>query len=152
MDSIWEKLDFQMILSLGLAVVLGGLIGLERELHRKPAGLRTNILICLGATVFTLIGFDLNANYGADIAKLLAGVITGVGFIGAGVLIQDRGGVHGLTTAATIWLVTGVGIMCGLERYLLAIGITGTTLFILWVFNVVDTLIYKHHHKKQNSE
>jgi putative Mg2+ transporter-C (MgtC) family protein len=151
MDSFWEQIDFQWGWPLLLSVVLGGLIGLERELHRKPAGLRTNILICLGATVFTQIGFDLHAGYEADIAKLLAGVITGVGFIGAGVLIQDRGGIHGLTSAATIWLVTAIGILCGLERFIMALGITVTVLFILWVFNVVDSLIYKHHHKKQDS-
>ena len=133
-------------------MVLGGLIGLERELSRKPAGLRTNILICLGAAVFTLIGFDLNARFEADIAKLLAGVITGVGFIGAGVLIQDRGGVLGLTTAATIWLVTAIGIVCGLGRYVMAVSITLAALLILWVFNVVDRLIYKHHHKKENGD
>ena len=149
MDSFWEQIDFEMVWPLALAVVLGGLIGLERELSGKPAGLRTNILICLGAAVFTLIGFDLHAESGADVAKLLSGVITGVGFIGAGVLIQDRGGVYGLTTAATIWLVTAIGIVCGLERYVMAVSITLTALFILWVFNIVDRLIEKHRLKQK---
>ena len=151
MDSLWDKIDFQMVWPLVSSMVLGALIGLERELHRKPAGLRTNILICLGAAAFTLIGLELHTDYDADIAKLLAGVITGVGFIGAGVLIQDRGGVHGLTTAATIWLVTGIGIICGLRHYRMAVGMTLTVLFVLWVFSVVDFLIHKHHQKKQDS-
>lgn len=149
MRSILEHIDFQVILPLVAAVLLGGLIGLEREIHRKPAGLRTNILICLGAAVFTFIGFELRSYYDADVAKLLAGVITGVGFIGAGVLIQDRGGIHGLTSAATIWMVTAIGILCGLKLYTLAIVITLLVLFILWVFNLVDALIFKSREKSQ---
>lgn len=150
MDSIGQFIDFYHFAPLVTAIVLGGLIGLEREIHRKPAGLRTNILICVGAAVFTLIGFELRRYYDADVAKLLAGVITGVGFIGAGVLIQDRGGVHGLTSAATIWMVTAIGILCGLELYNLAVIITLLVLFILWVFNLVDILIIKSRKKSKN--
>lgn len=145
-----EQIDLSMFVPLAAAIVLGGLIGLEREIHRKPAGLRTNILICLGAAVFTLIGFELRLHYDADIAKLLSGVVTGVGFIGAGVLIQDRQGVHGLTTASTIWLVTAIGILCGLRLYSLAVGVTVVALFILWLLSPLDRKI--HHNERQRHD
>lgn len=146
MDDLGKYIDLHVFMPLAAAIVLGGLVGLEREIHRKPAGLRTNILICLGAALFTLIGFEL-VEYNADMSKLLAGVITGVGFIGAGVLIQDRSGVHGLTSAATIWLVTAIGIVCGLERYGLAVGVTLTTLLILWALNPLDKRLRQNKKK-----
>ena len=132
-----------MLVPLVTAVVLGGLIGLEREIHRKPAGLRTNIMICLAAAVFTLIGRELSSSSNAEMTRLLAGVITGVGFIGGGALIQDRKGVHGLTTAATIWLVAAIGVLCGLQLYSLAVGVTVIALLVLWGFSILDMLIHK---------
>ncbi len=103
-----------------LAVVLGSIIGLERELSGKPAGLRTNILICLGAAVFTIISKQM-AEAGGSVTRIAAQIVTGVGFLGAGAIIQDRGGVHGLTTAATIWLVASIGMACGAGFYSLAV-------------------------------
>lgn len=132
-----------MFVPLVTAVVLGGLIGLEREIHRKPAGLRTNIMICLAAAVFTLIGRELSSSSNAEMTRLLAGVVTGVGFIGGGALIQDRKGVHGLTTAATIWLVAAIGVLCGLQLYSLAVGVTVIALLVLWGFSILDMLIHK---------
>ncbi len=103
-----------------LAVVLGAAIGLEREISGKAAGLRTNILICLGAAVFTIISEQM-AESGGSVTRIAAQVVTGVGFLGAGAIIQDRGGVHGLTTAATIWLVASIGVACGAGFYSLAV-------------------------------
>jgi putative Mg2+ transporter-C (MgtC) family protein len=103
-----------------LAVLCGAAIGLERQLKQKPAGLRTNILICLGAAVFTIISARMAGNKDA-ITRIAAQIVTGVGFLGAGAVIQDRGGIHGLTTAATIWMVASIGMACGAKFYLLAV-------------------------------
>lgn len=109
------------LLSIILAIVLGAAIGLEREISGKAAGLRTNILICLGAAVFTIISKQIVVGADDSVARIAAQVVTGVGFLGAGAIIQDRGGVHGLTTAATIWLVASIGMACGAGFYRLAI-------------------------------
>ena len=109
------------VLSIILAVVLGAAIGLEREIKGKAAGLRTNVLISLGAAVFTIISIQMGGGQGDSLTRIAAGVVTGVGFLGAGAIIQDRGGVHGLTTAATIWMVASIGMACGAKLYLLAV-------------------------------
>jgi putative Mg2+ transporter-C (MgtC) family protein len=122
----WPHDMFAMI----LAVVLGAAVGAEREISGKPAGLRTNILICLGAAVFTIISKHLVAP-GDSISRIAAQVVTGVGFLGAGAIIQDRGGVHGLTTAATIWLVASIGMACGARLYALAAITAGLAVLVL---------------------
>lgn len=104
-----------------LAAVLGAAIGLERQLSGKVAGIRTNVLICLGAAVLTIISEEMGREYGDSASRIAAQIVTGVGFLGAGVIIRDRGGVHGLTTAATIWLVASVGMAVGAGFYLLAV-------------------------------
>jgi putative Mg2+ transporter-C (MgtC) family protein len=113
-----------------VSMVLGGLVGIEREIHHKPAGLRTNILICMGAAVFTLLAQHIGKNTDAE-SRIIQGVITGVGFLGAGVLMHEQGSVHGLTTAATIWLVTAVGIACGARAYGIAIAAVIAAILIL---------------------
>ncbi len=108
------------VLGIVLATVLGSAIGLERELSGKAAGLRTNVLICLGAAVFTIISKRMVEGTDGSIARIAAQIVTGVGFLGAGAVIQDRRGVNGLTTAATIWLVASIGMACGAGFYKLA--------------------------------
>jgi putative Mg2+ transporter-C (MgtC) family protein len=141
---------FQLITSdvapLATAMVLGGLIGLERQLHNKPAGLRTNMMICMAAAVFTLLCRSLG---GADAdSRVIQGVITGVGFLGAGALMHTQGNVHGLTTAATIWLVTAVGIACGLGRYETAAVTTIWTLVVLWGLSPLDRKLKQNGRRK----
>jgi len=114
-----------------LAVVFGGAIGLERQIKGKPAGLRTNILICLGAAVFTIISERMAAGQSDSITRIAAQIVTGIGFLGAGAIIRDRGGIHGLTTAATIWLVASVGMACGAKFYALAAITTLVAIIIL---------------------
>ncbi len=109
--------DIQIIIRLVLSVVLGGVIGLERQLHRRTAGLRTHILVCLGSCLIMLTSlyvFDIyNSRVSLDPARIAAGVITGIGFLGAGAIIREREGVRGLTTAASLWVVAGIGLAVG---------------------------------------
>ena len=108
------------VVSIILALIFGTLIGLEREVSGKAAGLRTNVLICLGAAIFTMVSKQM-AGPDDSVTRIAAQIVTGVGFLGAGAIIQDRAGVHGLTTAATIWLVASIGTACGAGFYLLAL-------------------------------
>jgi putative Mg2+ transporter-C (MgtC) family protein len=118
-----------------LAVLLGGLIGLEREMHAKAAGLRTITLITLGATLFTM--FSLR--YADD--RVIANIVTGVGFLGAGAILLSEGRVKGLTTASTIWVAAALGMGIGLGEYYLA-GVGAVIVFIvLWLFARFDQLI-----------
>lgn len=109
---------YEQIIKLLLASLLGGLIGWERERSHKPAGLRTHMLVCLGSTLITIISINYFTN---DYARIIAGLITGIGFIGAGTTIaQGRKGVHGLTTAASLWAITAIGICIGIGWYILS--------------------------------
>src|SRR5215510_13117956 len=104
----------QIVVKLLMAMLCGGAIGFERELSRKAAGLRTNVLICMGAAFYMIVSRHISggAPY-TDPARLVAQVVAGIGFLGAGVILQARGSVHGLTTAATIFVVGAIGISIG---------------------------------------
>ncbi len=115
------------------AAILGAIIGLEREIHHKPAGLRTNILICIGAAAFTIISKEMTFGSEDSFTRIAAQIVTGVGFLGAGAIIQDRGGIHGMTTAATIWLVSSIGMACGAGLFRLAILTTLIAIFVLMI-------------------
>src|ERR1700733_10258668 len=108
-----HDLNSYIVARLLLAGVLGGLVGLERELRHKPAGLRTNMLICFGAALFTIISYEMAGTVGGDHTRIAAQIIPGIGFIGAGVVIRGRGGVVGITSAATIFVVASVGMAVG---------------------------------------
>jgi len=116
-----------------LSLFLGGLVGLEREIKHKPAGLRTNILICLGSTIIMIVSLNLSKIYGSivDPSRIAAQVVTGIGFIGAGAIIRARGSVHGLTTAATIWVIAGIGLSIGNGYYSVALISTFVVMIIL---------------------
>ena len=103
----------QTMLRLTVAGILGSFIGLEREIHHKPAGLRTNIFICVGSAMFTVLSFKLASEYPGDHTRIAAQIIPGIGFIGAGSILHSRGGVSGLTTAATLFVVASIGMACG---------------------------------------
>lgn len=124
-------LTFSIIYRLLLAAVLGGIVGLERQLHQKPAGLRTNMFICLGSALFTLLSDELAKRFGGDPARVAAQLIPGIGFIGAGAIIRERGSVVGLTTASTIFVVASVGMAVGAGMYLTAIFATLLVLLAL---------------------
>ena len=142
---VWvEQIEWDSLIPLGVAILLGGLIGLERELNRKPAGLRTNILICLGAALLTQIAVRVDPDI-QSATRIIQGVITGIGFIGAGVLIHSGGDVHGLTSAATVWLVTAIGIAVGLGLYTVAVASAIAVLIVLIAFSPLDRKIHKKH-------
>jgi putative Mg2+ transporter-C (MgtC) family protein len=114
----WHELD--VVLQLLIAALLGGVIGYERERAEKPAGFRTHLLVCVGAALFTIAsihGFAGNA----DPSRVAAGVVVGMGFLGAGTIIRGGRGVVGLTTAATMWAVAAIGLTIGTRLYLAAI-------------------------------
>jgi putative Mg2+ transporter-C (MgtC) family protein len=135
-----DVLQVQLLGKLVLAVVLGGAIGLERELKAKPAGLRTNILICVGATLLTDVSMTiavLDSTRLGDPARLAAQIVSGVGFLGAGTIMQSSGTVTGLTSAATIWVVAAIGIAVGSGNYVGAAGSTVlVTVVLAWLGRV----------------
>jgi putative Mg2+ transporter-C (MgtC) family protein len=125
------------LLKIFLAILVGGLIGAEREYHNKAAGFRTLIFICLGATLFTILSIRISADR-SDPARLAAQIVTGVGFIGAGVIMRDAGRIQGITTAATIWLIAALGTGLGMGQYALVGAATASVLVVLWLFPVVE--------------
>ena len=141
----------EIILKLLLAVALGGLIGMERESSQKPAGFRTNILICLGSTmVMILAAMFLSGSeiMGSEMTRIAAAVITGIGFIGAGTIIQSRGAVIGLTSAATLWTVAVLGLVIGVGYYLVAIIYTGIIILTLVIFRQFEGPLFRKRHIK----
>jgi putative Mg2+ transporter-C (MgtC) family protein len=124
-----EQLFSKILIRLILAAFLGGIIGLERELKHRPAGLRTNMFICFGAAMFTVLSLELAT--GNEATRIASQIIPGIGFIGAGSILRDKGGVTGLTTAATIFVVASIGMACGGGLYGLAIFATALIFFAL---------------------
>jgi putative Mg2+ transporter-C (MgtC) family protein len=131
--------DTDLILRLLLAALIGGLLGAERELRRKSAGFRTNILIALGSAIFTLASVTLAG--GGDPTRITAQIVTGIGFLGAGTILRNREGVQGLTTAATVWVNAALGVAAGGGQFRLAI-IGGTiVLGVLLVLGPIENAI-----------
>jgi putative Mg2+ transporter-C (MgtC) family protein len=134
-------MDPSIAVKLVLAAILGGIIGLEREIRDKPAGLRTNILICVGSTLFMSISTKVAQLVGGDPTRIAAQIISGIGFLGAGAVLHSHGFVLGLTTAATIWVVAGVGMALGSGMYLVAIFTTGMSLITLYFLASIEDKI-----------
>lgn len=134
-------MDFesQDLIKIGVSVLAGGLIGFEREFRDRAAGLRTLIFICLGSTAFTILSYRLAG--GHDPTRIAANIITGIGFLGAGTILQDRGRVMGLTTAATIWFTAALGMVIGGGHYVLTVMLLSASLVVLWFFPMVERWI-----------
>ena len=113
-----------------LAAALGAAIGLEREYRQKPAGLRTNILIAVGSALFTILSLEATRNTG-DPSRVAGQIVTGIGFLGGGAIMRNRNTVHGMTTAATIWVNAAIGIAAGMGQYALAAFTAALTLVVL---------------------
>jgi putative Mg2+ transporter-C (MgtC) family protein len=125
------NIDWVVVLRLALAAVLGAIIGYQRERVKKPAGLRTHMLICIGSALFTILSiYAFNAPN--DPARVAAGIVTGIGFLGAGAIIRNREGmVVGLTTAASIWSIAAIGMAAGAGMYVVAAVSTVLALIVL---------------------
>jgi putative Mg2+ transporter-C (MgtC) family protein len=123
---------------LAVAAILGGIIGLEREIRHRPAGLRTNMFICFGAAMFTILSDVLAVEHLGDHTRIAAQIIPGIGFIGAGSILHTRGLTSGLTTAATLFVVAGVGMATGGGLYLTAVFATGVILIALFSLGYLE--------------
>lgn len=134
------NLELSVLVRLVTAVFLGGAIGLERELKGKEAGLRTNILICVGAALFAHLSTVFVEFTGgpADPGRVASNIVTGVGFLGAGVIWQAEQKVQGLTTAATIWVVAAIGVAAGIGLYVVAVGATFLVLVVLYPLGLFE--------------
>jgi putative Mg2+ transporter-C (MgtC) family protein len=137
MDII-DPMTGELLLRLFISVGLGALVGFERELTDKPAGIRTYAFVSMGACLFTISSFYLIPSESIsgeitstiDVARIAAGIVTGIGFIGAGSIIATRGHVKGITTAASLWVVSAIGLLVGLGSYVLSI-ISAILIFVL---------------------
>src|SRR5437867_4133004 len=136
--------SFEIFVKLLMAMICGGAIGLERELSHKAAGLRTNVLICIGAALYMIVSRHISggAPY-TDPARLVAQVVAGIGFLGAGVILQSRGSVTGLTTAATIFIVGAVGISIGEGMFGIAALSTTLIIVVLVVLRRVERAVIR---------
>lgn len=136
-------MEWAHILKLGLAMLLGGLIGAEREIRDKSAGLRTIMLIAVGSALFTIISLSIRSE--PNPTRIAANIVVGIGFVGAGVILQEGQRITGLTTAATIWLAAAVGMAVGAGEYILAISATVLVLLVLRGFLIFERWLDRTH-------
>ena len=144
--------DLAIIVRLLLTLVLSGLIGLERQVHRRDAGLRTHILVALGSCLIMLTSlyvFDIYNNMvPLDPSRIAAGVVTGIGFLGAGTIIRDREGIRGLTTAASLWVVAGIGLAVGCGFYIAGMFTAALVLVVLFFLRFAERVAFNKEKRK----
>ena len=126
------SIEMEIITKLVIAVFLGTIIGIEREIHKRPAGIRTHILVCMGATLFTIISALTNVTF------IAAGIVTGVGFLGGGIIYHQRNKIVGLTTAAEIWALAAIGLAVGYGYYFAAFATAILILIVLFPLRVLE--------------
>lgn len=141
------ELDVTLLLRLLLASLLGGIIGLEREIHGRPAGFRTHLLVSLGSCLFCICSVEFYRIFGdfsginpigVDPGRIAAQVVTGIGFLGAGAIIREKASIRGLTTAACLWVAAALGIACSIGLFYLAICVTAVALISLLLLKQVE--------------
>ncbi len=142
LDFIWNIYIFQLypfLPAVLLSIILGGIVGTERDRHGRAAGIRTNIVVSLGATIFTIL-----AQYsGGDPSRITAQIVSGIGFLGAGLIIKSGMSVKGLTSAATLWFMSAIGVACGYNAFALAIIGTVFVLIVLIGLNFTERMYSK---------
>lgn len=147
--------DLVMITRLMLASVLGGLIGLEREMHGRPAGFRTHLLVALGSCLFSFTSVEFYRQYGnfsgtvpvgVDAARIAAQVVSGIGFLGAGAIIKEKASIRGLTTAACLWVAAAIGLACGTGMYLAAATVTLLAVASLLLLKMVENRLRRDNY------
>lgn len=137
-------MNIESFIPIFVAALAGGLIGMEREYRDKSAGFRTMILIALGSALFTSLSMAMGGREGES-TRIAAAVVTGVGFLGAGVVLKDGATIKGLTTAAAIWLVASLGMAAAAQKYELVTVVTSLSLVVLWLMPPVERLLDKMH-------
>ncbi len=131
--------DLGIIIRLVMALALGGVIGLEREVHGRQAGLRTHILVCLASALMMIVSIQMSSlGQGIDPSRIAAQVVSGIGFLGAGTILRMGASVRGLTTAASLWTVAGIGLAVGAGFYTGALVTATLTLVTLWVLHFIE--------------
>lgn len=144
---ILSSFEMQLLIRLLLATLLGGLIGLERELHGRPAGFRTHLMVALGAALYMGVSLHFYQVYGGlsgslavrvDPGRVAAQIVVGIGFLGAGAIIRENASVRGLTTAACLWVAAAIGTACGAGMLLIAVVVTAISLISLLVLKRVE--------------
>ena len=155
----WLDWPLEALLRLALAMIAGGIIGLERELRSEHAGFRTMMLVCVGSALVMLISIRFaevtwpmqpheDNRVVVDPGRIAYGIMTGIGFLGAGTIIERRGRTSGLTTAAAIWCVAAIGMAIGFGLYLVAIVTTGVVIVALWLLNHLERFIPRRHRRE----
>ena len=140
--------QLDIVVRLVVAAVLGALIGLEREIHEHPAGMRTHLLVALGSAGFTVLSIEAFAAPGADPARIAAQIVTGVGFLGAGAILKEGATIRGLTTAASLWTVAAVGMAAGAGAWVIAAATTVLVLVSLWPLRLVtERFVGRQEHR-----
>jgi len=144
--------DMEMVIKLLLASLFGGIIGLEREVHGRPAGFRTHLLVSLGSCLFVVTSIEFykifgnfsgNGPVGVDPGRVAAQVVTGIGFLGAGAILREKASIRGLTTAACLWVASAIGIACGIGLFGIALVVTTIALVSLMLLKRVEKMITK---------
>ena len=133
--------DLDLVGRLLLAAVLGAVIGIEREIHDHPAGIRTHLLVALGSALFTvlsIVGFSSTSGVAVDPSRVAAQIVTGIGFLGAGAILKYGPTVRGLTTAASLWAAAGIGMAAGASRPVIAVAATAIVVVSLWPLRIVS--------------
>jgi putative Mg2+ transporter-C (MgtC) family protein len=132
-----------------LAAVLGSAVGLEREIHGHPAGMRTHLLVSLGAAGFTVLSIAAFPAAGADPARVAAQIVTGIGFLGAGAILKQGVTITGLTTAASLWVVAAIGMAAGAGAWVTALTITVIALVSLWPLGLITERFVRKGHRHE---
>ncbi|RAP30792.1 hypothetical protein DID78_01920 [Candidatus Marinamargulisbacteria bacterium SCGC AG-343-D04] len=142
MFSLIEELNIVFILKCVISLVIGFVLGIEREYRAKPAGIKTYAMICLGATIFTHMSISMA--FPADPSRIAAQIVSGLGFIGAGAIFQSKRMITGLTTAATLWVVGSLGVLVGMEYYVESFICLG----FIYVYFLITRLIQNNKHRR----
>ncbi|TFG49371.1 MAG: MgtC/SapB family protein, partial [Anaerolineales bacterium] len=139
-----------LVIKLVFATLFGGLLGLEREIHGRPAGLRTHLLVSLGAAAFMMMSpviSRMNLDFQGDPGRIAAQIVTGIGFLGAGAIVKEGVNIHGLTTAACLWVAAAIGMACGAGLFTEAILITILAITALVLLPYVEIIFKKHSYR-----
>jgi putative Mg2+ transporter-C (MgtC) family protein len=139
--------DLSIVARLLLSAILGALVGLEREIHDHPAGMRTHLLVAVGSASFTVLSIDAFTAPGSDPGRIAAQIVSGIGFLGAGAILKEGATIRGLTTAASLWAVAAVGMAAGAGSWSVAVTVTVVAVVSLWPLRVVtERLVGRDQH------